>query len=135
MLICRPNPPLVRVTAEPYYMSKIVRLLILQAVFVFAVSFAVAQQPTATLTGLITDPNGAVVPGAIVTVTNKATNLTRSATTTEDGVFTLSGLPVGLYAATVKSTGFETKTSSEDIALTVGQTVRLDTQLDIGKVE
>src|SRR4051794_35804694 len=131
MLICRPNPPLVRVTAEPYYMSKIVRLLILQAVFVFVVSFAVAQQPTATLTGVVTDPNGAVVPGVTVTVTNKATNLSRSTATNDEGGSTISGLPVGLYSATVSRAGFETKTSSEDIALAVGQTVRLDTQLDI----
>ena len=116
-------------------MQKIVRVLIVQAVFVFAASLSLAQQPTASLTGLITDPNGAVVPGAVVTVTNKATNLIRTATTNDEGVFTISGLPVGLYTANVKASGFDTKTSSADITLTVGQTVRLDTQLDVGKIE
>jgi protocatechuate 3,4-dioxygenase beta subunit len=65
-----------------------------------------AQQITATLTGTITDPNGAVVPGAIVTATSVETGQSKTATTGEEGNYTIPFLPPGTYNVTIAKTGF-----------------------------
>src|SRR5712692_2233721 len=61
---------------------------------------------TASLFGTITDAQGALVPGARVTVTNPATGLSRSASTDTSGGFIFSLLPVGSYNLSVEQTGF-----------------------------
>ena len=65
-----------------------------------------AQQATATLIGVVTDPNGAVIPGATVTATNKATNLSRTVSTNDEGIYVISSLPVGEYELEIKALGF-----------------------------
>jgi protocatechuate 3,4-dioxygenase beta subunit len=62
---------------------------------------AFAQEPTGGIEGSITDPQGAVVQGATVTVRNTATNLTRTATTGDNGQYRLSQLPPGMYEVKV----------------------------------
>ena len=59
---------------------------------------AVAQTIVGRISGTVKDATGAVVPGAAVTVTNSATNLVRTATTDEDGFYTVTNLPVGTYS-------------------------------------
>ena len=54
---------------------------------------AVAQQITATVSGTISDPNGAVVPGATVTALSKETGQTKTAITNDDGNYTITFLP------------------------------------------
>lgn len=90
------------------------------------------QQPTATLTGVVTDQNGAVIPNATAIATNKATNLSRTAMTNNDGVYVISSLPVGNYEVKVSAQNFETKISESPIALNVGQTVTLNAELKVG---
>lgn len=70
---------------------------LLVGIAVFGLAFlagnsAFAQATTGTISGVVTDPTGATVPGAIATVRSLATNATRSATTEEDGRFSFSGL-------------------------------------------
>jgi outer membrane receptor protein involved in Fe transport len=92
-----------------------------------------AQQPaTATLTGIITDPQGAVIPGAQITATQKATGVQRETTTNSEGLYVLTNLPPGEYEVKVKATGFGTKVSQSSVTLQVGQTITLDTALEIG---
>src|SRR6266481_3721534 len=89
----------------------------------FYVSLAVqgsAQVNTASLTGLVTDPNGAVVANAAVTSKNKATNVESSVTTDASGYYTFASLPVGAYTLGVELQGFK-KTVQENVALEVGQ--------------
>ena len=82
--------------------------IILLAIFaVFLTTIAFAQQPTATLTGVVTDPNGAVIPNATVTATNKATNLSRTVSTNGEGVYIFSSLPVGNYEVKISAQNFE----------------------------
>ncbi len=83
-----------------------------------------AQQANATLTGVVTDPAGAVIPGATVTAMNKATSLTRIVTTNNEGVFVISSLPVGDYGVMVKYTGFIDGETL--VTLKVGQTINLN---------
>src|SRR6266567_2076363 len=66
-----------------------------------------AQVNNASLTGLVTDSAGAVVPNASVTVKNKATDVESSATTDSSGYYTFASLPVGTYTLTIELSGFK----------------------------
>jgi hypothetical protein len=94
---------------------------------------ATGQVNTASLTGLVTDPSGAVAPNAIVTATNKATNVAQSATTDSSGYYTFASLPVGAYSLTIELQGFK-KAVREEITLEVGQKARIDFALEVGAV-
>jgi outer membrane receptor protein involved in Fe transport len=91
------------------------------------------QSATATLSGIITDPQGAVIPGAQITATQKATGVQRVTITNSEGFYVLTNLPPGEYAVKVEAAGFATKISQSLVVLQVGQTVTLDTQLEIAE--
>lgn len=95
----------------------------------FAV-FAAAQQITATLTGTIADQTGAVVPGAIVTVSSIDTGLAKTATTNDEGYYTVTFLQPGTYNIAVTKSGF-TPTTRENIKLEVAQTASVDVTLGV----
>ncbi|MBO0857153.1 MAG: TonB-dependent receptor [Chloracidobacterium sp.] len=97
------------------------------------VSSASAQTYTATVTGTVSDPQGASVAGVKVTATNQGTKLEYTAQTSESGVYTIPFLPVGAYKLTVESNGFK-KLVSNEIKLDVNQTARIDLQLQVGGV-
>jgi hypothetical protein len=67
-----------------------------------------AQTINGTVSGVVTDQNDAAIPGATVTVTNVDTGATRDDETNEDGLYRISGLPVGVYSVKVVKTGFGT---------------------------
>lgn len=90
-----------------------------------------AQTITATASGTVTDPNGAVVPGATVTVTSNETAQSKTVTTDNEGRYTVPFLQPGLYSITVQSTGF-TKSVRSDVKLEVAQTAALDFTLTVG---
>jgi hypothetical protein len=69
---------------------------------------ALAQSDTSSLSGTVTDPSGAVVPGAIVSARNDANGQIRNATTNSVGAYTITNLPTGGYTVTVEAKGFET---------------------------
>ncbi|HEY8562515.1 MAG TPA: carboxypeptidase regulatory-like domain-containing protein [Pyrinomonadaceae bacterium] len=89
-----------------------------------------AQQITATVTGTVTDQAGAVVPGATVTATSAETGLTKTATTNEDGQYTIPFLQPGSYNITVAKDGFA-PVNRENIKLEVAQTASIDTTLAV----
>ncbi len=97
---------------------------------VFA-AVAVGQEPTAEITGLITDATGAAVPGAAVDVAHTATGLHWQATSNDSGNYVFSILPPGSYRIDVKKQGFEAITRS-GVDLTVGEVARLDFKLQVG---
>jgi Carboxypeptidase regulatory-like domain/TonB dependent receptor/TonB-dependent Receptor Plug Domain len=90
-----------------------------------------ASGPTGTITGTVTDPSGAIVRKARITVLNEATNATRDAETNDDGDFTVALLPPGRYRVTVESAGFR-KSIFSDVTVDVDQTVRVDFALEVG---
>jgi hypothetical protein len=90
-----------------------------------------ASGPTDTLTGTITDPSGAVVPKARVTVHNEGTNTSRDAESNEDGDYTVAFLPPGRYSVSVESAGFH-QSIIHGVNVDVDQTVRLDFTLRVG---
>jgi hypothetical protein len=69
-----------------------------------------AQESTARLLGTITDPTGAVVPGANVVTHNVATGLERRATSDQSGDYLIPMLAIGHYTVTVDAAGFKTST-------------------------
>lgn len=110
----------------------IVHLILAVSFFGLFANTSQAQQATATLTGVVTDPNGAVIPGTTITATNKATNLSRTTSTNDEGVYVISSLSVGEYDVKILAQGFETKSSESAVSLNVGQTVTLNAELKVG---
>jgi hypothetical protein len=89
-------------------------------------------QGVAELTGVVTDPTGAVVSGATVTLTNSATGEKRTTTTTTTGSYHFPSLPVvGTYAVSVSLKGFKSK-KIEGIVVSVGITASADLKLEVG---
>src|ERR1700760_2538485 len=105
--------------------------LALTLVLVSSVSFA--QVERATITGTLTDKNGAVVPDAAVRVTEESTNETKVLQSDSAGVYTVSNLTPGSYTIEVEKSGF-TKHINKGYVVQVGQTARLDVVMDVGSV-
>src|SRR5437867_5898266 len=85
------------------------------------------------ITGEVRDAQGAVIPGAEVSVTNIATNVSRSTMSNEAGVYAFPALPPGTYQLRVAKAGFKTTTRT-DIELQVQQSARIDIELAVGQV-
>src|SRR5688572_846185 len=98
--------------------------------FVFAMATP-AQEFRGTITGTVTDPNGAVVPGAKVTLKNAGTNIAATVTTNESGAFTVPYLVPGTYSVSVVGDGFKT-TTRESVDVAVDARINLDFKLEIG---
>ena len=93
-----------------------------------------AQDATGKVVGVVTDSSGAVLPNAQVTVTNTATNINQQVTTNKDGFYQAIHLPPGDYKVTVVQPGFEQSTVASKTALQINQTLRVDVQLQVGKI-
>ena len=105
------------------------------AVFAFASPAAFAQGgATASLAGTVTDPSGAVIPGASVTVKNMATAAVSEAVTNAEGQFTVPALNVGTYSVTVSLSGFKTVTVN-DVVLNAGVPAGVKVTMQVGGVE
>ncbi|HJQ32039.1 MAG TPA: carboxypeptidase regulatory-like domain-containing protein [Pyrinomonadaceae bacterium] len=92
-------------------------------------AFGAQQSAAATLKGVVTDPNGAVVSGAVVTLTQTSTGVTREATTDGEGFYTLTNLAAGDYRLEVKKTGF--RVLPINVSLRVGQSTTLNVPLEL----
>jgi hypothetical protein len=90
-----------------------------------------ASGPKGTITGTVTDPSGAVVRNARITILNEATNAVRDAETNDDGDFTVALLPPGRYRVAAESAGFR-RSIFNDVTVDVDQTVRVDFALEVG---
>jgi hypothetical protein len=92
-----------------------------------------AQIDRGTIVGLVTDPIGAIVPGAKIQVTNVNTNTSIALEANEQGLYTASNLPRGTYRVVVTREGFKTA-SSPDAELGASITLRVDIKLEPGLV-
>lgn len=95
---------------------------------------AVAQAPAGSLVGNVVDPSNAAVTGATVTITDNATNRSRTAETNNQGTFTVPQLEFGTYTVTVTATGFKTYTAT-DVKIDVGKEYSLNIALEPGGVQ
>src|ERR1700731_2104023 len=90
-----------------------------------------SQTQLATVSGAITDPSGAVVPGVSVTVVSQGTGLKRSALTDTVGEYRFAGLPTGNYSFRIEKTGFQSQVR-QGLDLTSAAEVMINSQLAIG---
>jgi hypothetical protein len=116
-------------------MSKILARLYLQAILIAALSIGALAQAggaTAEIKGRVTDPNGAVISGATVTLTETEKGFSRTATTDQQGEYRFLSLSPGIYQVKVDASGF-TPQQRNSIQITVGQTSDQDFALKIGE--
>jgi Carboxypeptidase regulatory-like domain/TonB dependent receptor len=103
------------------------------ALLLLSASRSPAQVSTADLSGTVTDPTGAAISAAKVTVTLLSTGMVRSTTTDDSGRYAFAQLPPGHYKLSVEHTGFSNLTHP-DLELTVGASATYSPQLKIGTV-
>jgi hypothetical protein len=90
-----------------------------------------SQTQLATIFGTITDPSGALIPRAQVTVVNQTTGLKRDTFTDTAGQYRFAGLPTGSYALRTEKEGFQNQ-AREGVSLTAGSVVMMNLALAIG---
>src|ERR1700675_4604192 len=100
-------------------------------VLVMTTVTAWGQAGTATVRGVVNDPQGNVVAGATVSLANSATNFSRTATSNTDGVFSFEQVPVGDYRMEVTATGFKKAVVTAVHAL-VARVTPVDFTLEVG---
>ncbi len=108
-------------------------VLILAALMCFSVP-ALRAQFNASLRGVVTDPTGAAIPGATVTLLNVGTNAELQAVTDDAGIYTFNGLGPAQYRLTVSRHGFRTKVL-EDVRIIPEQANTLNLELQVGAAE
>jgi outer membrane receptor protein involved in Fe transport len=113
--------------------SILVRALMVVVLLTAAAAPATAQA-TGSITGLITDQSGAIMPGVTVEATNTATGLVRNSVTGGDGFYSIPLLQPGRYDVKATLTGFK-PVVRERIDVTVGDTSRADIRLVVGGLE
>lgn len=86
---------------------------------------------TGSLSGVVIDPTGAVVPGASVTVKNNATNQESTTETGDDGSFTAPSLQDGIYTVTITARGFKQAVVTQ-IKIDIGKPSSIKVQLEVG---
>ena len=107
-----------------------VRLLLTATAFCVGTGIAAAQVDRATLSGVVRDPSGGVIPAATIKVTSLATGVTQDATATNRGTYLVVNLAPGQYLVEGSATGFQTL--AQTVALEVGQRGALDLTLPVG---
>jgi carboxypeptidase family protein len=98
---------------------------------IFIAPIAWAQAPVGTISGTITDPSGAVVKDAPITIRNKATGFTRQTKSENDGAYSAPALPAGDYEVQVQAQGF--RTTLRQVTVNVGTIVKIDLALELGQ--
>src|SRR5258706_6536201 len=107
------------------------KMFLLVAILLWAVS--TRAQSRAWIQGVVTDPAGAVVSGATLTLTNLDTNLQLTATSDESGVYNFVALPPAKFSLTVEKAGFKKKTL-QNVGIIPEQANALNIQLELGQV-
>ncbi len=113
-------------------MKKLQFCLVLFSVLLLALG-AVAQIQNGQFNGVVTDPSGAAIPNAKVTVTNVGTNLSVATTTNQSGAYVAKELPPGSYKISVEAPGFKTQTDT-NLVVNAGVIARADFKMQLGQV-
>src|SRR5215471_4706876 len=125
-------PPNITGTISPQKIrSTNMRSLRLLTWLLLASLSAFAQSDRGTITGTVSDPTGAVIPGVGILATNVETAARYETATTETGNYTLPQLPSGTYQLSAELPGFK-KYVRQGITVLVAQTLRLDVTLEVG---
>src|ERR1044072_430470 len=114
-------------------MRGIKQLLWLPLLILIGSQTAFAQTVVGRISGTVQDSNGAIVPNASVKVSNTANNFERSVTTDENGFYTVTNLPVGVYTVTAEQKGYK-KALVSGQSVTADARLTLDLKLEVGEV-
>ena len=109
------------------------RMLLRIACLVLTFCAAAWSQDTASVTGTITDPSGAAIPNAQVSVRNAEHGINRTTTSNGSGDFLFAALPIGSYDLTVQAEGFK-KYEAKGIVLVIAQKARVNVTLEVGTI-
>jgi outer membrane receptor protein involved in Fe transport len=107
--------------------------LLAAALLTFTAPNTLAQATTGTIGGVVTDPQGAVIPGAEVTASETATGIQTKVVTNADGVYSIPRLKPGTYTLSVAKGGFK-RQEFQQVTLTIAQDLTLDAILQPGQV-
>ncbi|HEY6346572.1 MAG TPA: carboxypeptidase regulatory-like domain-containing protein [Bryobacteraceae bacterium] len=105
----------------------------LLAAAIAAFVLPIAGQTLGEISGRVSDPSGAGVPGTSLTLTNTSTNAIRQAISGDDGFYDFPSVPPGIYNLKTEHAGFKAANSS-NVEVQVQQSVRLDYTLEVGQV-
>src|SRR6266478_6481111 len=92
-----------------------------------------AQFDSGSITGTVTDPSGAPVPAAKITLVNTATGINLTTQSNEDGIYVFPTVRVGTFTMTAEKTGCSTA-SSDSVIVSVSTRTRVDLKLAVGQV-
>ncbi|HEV2761604.1 MAG TPA: TonB-dependent receptor [Pyrinomonadaceae bacterium] len=112
--------------------KKLNALLTLLCTLAFLTATASGQVTGGAVTGAVLDAQGAVVPGAAVTLRSKETGQTLTSQTTASGSYTFPNVPVGTYTITINNAGFQTAT--QELTVTLNQTTTVNATLQVAGV-
>jgi outer membrane receptor protein involved in Fe transport len=112
--------------------SALFRSLLLFATVAGMCHYAWSQEVTASITGTVTDPRGAALPGATVTATSQERGQTYTALTNDTGLYRIAQLPVGTYTVKIEKSGFALA-SYPAFVLTLNQVARVDVAMKVGQ--
>lgn len=115
------------------YEMKWIRIVLMWILLPLATQIAWSQANRGTITGIVSDASGAVIPGAAITATNVATNVRTSAVSNADGNYVVPNLTPGVYTVEFRRDGFNT-VLRPSITVNSTQVVRIDASLTVGKV-
>lgn len=119
-------------TRRPSAISYFLLVLSVCALTIGMLQSGWAQEVTASVTGTVTDPSGAALPGATVTATSVERGISYSAETNSSGLYRISQLPVGSYTVKVEKSGFAVA-SHPAFVLTVNQVAQIDVAMKVGQ--
>ena len=109
------------------------RCLLVAMFILFSVRMTLAQLPTGTINGRVTDPGGAVVAGAQIVVVNQSTNVSRETITNADGLYVFPDLPAGSYSVVIKASGFAAN-EFKDVVLLAGRATTVDAEMKVASL-
>ncbi len=111
--------------------SLIGRLLAAMALCFLVVNFSLAQNVTGSISGIVRDPSGGVVPGTTVVAVNEGTGARFETITDSDGQYTIRAVPIGVYTLSTEASGFK-RFETRGVRLQVNEIARVDLSLSIG---
>ena len=106
--------------------------LTIACMFILGIGGGYAQSNLASVSGVVSDRNGAVVPAAAVSATNTATGVDTKTATDAAGFYAIRNLPIGAYTLTIEHPGFR-RYLRQGMILTTGQSLGLDVGLELGE--
>jgi hypothetical protein len=122
-----------RITRSPYFKAAMIALALCCTRFAIDVNPAYGQADQGTITGIVSDPSGAAIPGAQVTLLSTDTGLVLKAASDQSGVYTFSPIKIGNYKVSVTAAGFAT-TTQDNLQLNLQQRLEVDIKLTLGQV-